>query len=227
MENKTLNIVHLDGILAGLSVKRLSDEHAVGSACVVTLLPTGEKSAGGEERFEKLRHDVIVEADDSEGVSHLLSMDESFRRSRESDSVFACSVSGSLASDESLNTYVSCGASGFQRTEKVKTNDNNIVNIEGEVTSVMVARSHVVIRFDVGDYHFESFLREKANRAAWETVMKGNIRKGDTVYFNGPLLSQRLSDGNHTMKMCAISPKVMKNRTLAKKVRRKGSQSVG
>ena len=228
MKKNILNSVHLDGILEGVRFESRQADEAVAWASVVTLhvRPQYPPDALPADKFERLHHDVMLTADDEEGVAHLDAVKAGFDSMRDSGELFACSLNGVLSIDKD-NSFVRCASENFRRADMVKTNDNNIANIEGTVTQVSVGRLNAKLRIDLGDGELNVFVSQKDNPEVWGKISRGEFHKGDVLYMNGPLLSQRLTDGEMVVKMCAVSPHLVQNRKLDNKIRKKGSQSVG
>ena len=228
MKKNTLNSVHLDGFLEGFRVTQSSPEEAFAWASVVTLHPKPEAAIGGlsaGDKYEYLHHDIRIEADDEEGVLHLRSVKNSFESLRDSAELYPCSVNGMLKA-ENDNSFVSCKVENFRRMDLVKTNDKNIANIEAEISSVVIGRTHANMRIRLSEGVFDVFVSQKDNPDIWKSVSGGEVKKGDVMYMNGPLLSQRLTDGDKVLKMSAISPHHVQKRQLDKRIRKKGSQSI-
>lgn len=227
MKENKLNSVHLDGFLEGLQYESQSSDGAVAWASVVTLHPKSAADGGRNlsDQFSYLHHDVRLTASDRDGVEALRKVWDGYSEVKGTSALYPCSLSGMLVV-EGNDSFVSCDAGNLLRTDSVKTNDNNIVNIEGNLVSVAIRRFHAALDIELKEGVLKALVYMKENPAVWEKLSRGEFRKGDVLYLNGPLLSQRMTDGQTTLKMCAVSPHLVQKRQLDKKIRKKGSQTV-
>ena len=215
------NSVHLDGVLEAFKVLKTDESGGLAWASVVTLHPK-DNMAGDTApsvRYDRLHHDVQVLAD-KDSVDRLSFFAEGLKTQQESGSVFACSLDGRIGYDGKEN-FVVCDVKDLYRSDLVKTNGNNQVNVSGEVVSAAIMGENAKITVKVGDVIIESHVSRREHSSVWDMVAGGSLKKGNLVSFSGPLLSQQYTDGKQTMRSCSVSPHLFQKIGLDKKTTRK------
>ena len=192
-------------------------------ASVVTLhvKPGMQENTPPSQLYKRVHHEVRVVAD-KEKAGLLESLASGFQFSSESGEVFACSVDGYLYSDGN-ESFVVCEADNMRRSDLVKTNGNNRVNILGEVVSTSYTDETATIRLKTDEGVLTSFISRRQNQANWDMVVDGNISKGDSLSITGPLLStSETSDGKRYVRTCMVSPHLLQKQNVLKRTTRRG-----
>ena len=220
---KKNNSVHLEGALEAFQLLGEKDGSVLAWASVVTLhvKPGMPENTPPSQLYKRMHHEVRVVA--GKGKSDLLqSLSSGFQFSSESGEVFPCSVDGYLYSDGN-ESFVVCGADNIRRSDLVKTNGNNRVNILGEVVSTSYTDETATIRLKTDEGVLTSFISRRQNQASWDMVVDGNISKGDSLSITGPLLSTRqTSDGKRYVRTCMVSPHLLQKQNVQRRTTRRG-----
>lgn len=220
---KEVNRVHLEGILEAFQILGKNNDKVVAWASVVTLHPKkfafGEK-ATASERFDLIHHDVRVVGRETD-MEKLEGFSASLDSMKNTSALLPCSVDGVLSS-EGKDTFVLCWVDNLQKSDLVKTNDNNRVEFSGRVLSVSESGNSALMTVSAGNGNCEVVSFIPRSSEAWSLIHSGKIKRGDTVSLSGPLLSCNFTDGKKNMRIAMVSPHSVKKLDISKKIGKSG-----
>lgn len=215
---RSLNSVHLDGIVVSCEIAGTVEGKTVAKLSVVTLHPK-EQPVGSEasvQEYEKIRHNVRVVAS-SQFAGTIRSLAEGLEAEGRSGAhgMHPCVVEGVLREQDGEN-FIEARDGCFSLTETVRTKGNNLARIVGKIQSVSYTDRSANIVLDTPQGRVFSFFPRQVNASAWESVASGKIKKGDLISLQGPIMNMNFSDGKETMRTSMVVPHIIQKIRLNK-----------
>lgn len=221
---KKVNSVQLDGLVESCRIVGELSGRTVAKLSVVTLHPNGSAGVASvplSSQYDKFHHLVRVCAS-GETAKALALLEKELRTERAAGevdlmSLHPCSVSGVLRFGPDGDALVDVLDGGFSLTDRVKTRDNNLVRITGNVLSVSFTDESARLQVGTDEGPVSVFFPKSLNRSGWDAVSAGKLSKGDMLTLSGPLVVSEYTDGKKDIRTCMLTPHAIHKHKLERK----------